>query len=338
MKILIGLLAILLLFGCVGEREPVINETNESEGPPPVTIIIEEQQNQTTEGEGVPEEPTEENETEISTDATYEYEPDLPFGIFFIDIAGKTEHGNSILIKKGDLDILIDAGPKEKGNEVVDFLNSRSVDDIELLISTNADPRNYGGIETVIENFEIEHFWWNGGTFGDQEYILLTDEIKESVKEHEIVEEGFSKEYNGIQIEIIGPPMAKFDDINNDAIVTKLTNGNTTILLLSGLQKGGVQKLTNEKSAEIKAQIIQAPYYGLGEGTKDITLFLLAAKPEVMIITGSADDSPANGGSREPYIRAMEQHGIAWNTTYDNGTLRVTSDGSDYIIQNVSSN
>ncbi len=338
MKIIIGLLAVLLLFGCVGdERESVLNETNESEEPPPVTIIVEEQQNQTTEGEALPGEP-EENETEISTDITYEYNPDLPFGIFFIDIAGKTEHGNSILIKKGDLDILIDAGPEQNGNEVVDFLTSRSVDDIELLISTNADPRNYGGIKEVTENFEVEHFWWNGGTFADQEYISLTNTIKESVKEHEIIEEGFSREYNGIQIEIIGPPTDRFDDINNDAIVTKVTNGNTSILLLSGLQKGGVQKLASEKSNEIKSQIIQAPYYGLGEGTKDITLFLLAAEPEVMIITGSADDSPANGGSREPYLRAMEQHGISWNSTYDNGTLRITSDGSDYIIQNVSSN
>ncbi len=338
MRILLGLLALLLIFGCLGEEERppevIVGDNVTEEEPPPVQIIIGEQKNQTTEGEA-PEKPPEENVTEEPTALGYEYDPELPLGVFFIDVAGPKLHGNSILIKKGDLDILVDAGPEEYGNAVVDFLNSRQVDDIEVLISTNADQRQYGGIGLVADNFEIEHFWWTGSAFGDADYLAVTEKVKAMVKEHTEVEAGFATELNGINIEVLNPPVDRFDDVNNDAIAMRLTNGNISMILTSGMQKGALQKLTNEQPGKIKAHVIQAPYYGLGEGTRDIGQFLLAADPEVMIITGSVDDSPANGGSREPYKRLMEQYGIEWNATYDNGTIRVTTDGSDYAIQTI---
>ena len=341
MRMLIGLFALLLVFGCIGNGEekppePVVNETNVTEKPPPVTIIIEEQKNQTRE-EQVPEKPPEQNVTvEETTEIQYTYDPNQTMGIYFIDVAGPKIHGNSVLIKRGDLDILIDAGSEEYGGEVVDFLKSREVDDIDLLISSNADPRHYGGIQEVFDNFEIEHFWWTGSTFADTEYIELTDDIKESVKEHRIVEKGYSTELNDIEIKILNPPAQRFDDINNDAIVTKVTDGNFTVLITSGIQKGAVQKLANEQAKEIKCMVIQAPYFGTGEGTRDIGLFLLTADPETMIITGSADDSPENGGSREPFERLLAQYGIDSYKTYELGSLRITTDGNEYVIQAVS--
>ncbi len=339
MRILIGLLALLLIFGCVEERPPETNVTPDENvtEPPPVTIIIEDQQNQTTEDVVIPEDEPEENDTGDPTVIDFVVEEGEPTGIFFIDVGDDFNHGNSILIKKGELDILIDAGPKEKANVVVDFLNSRSVDDIEVLISTNPDPRNYGGLETVIENFAVEQFWWSGESFGDQKYIQITNRISGKAKMTSLVEDGFSKELGGLKIEILNPPIERFDDSNNDAVVMKITEGNVSALLLSGIQKGAVQKLTNEKKSEIKTDIMMAPYYGTGEGTRDIGLFLLAAEPDYVIVTGSSDDSAENGGSREPFERLMEQYGIESLQTYVNGTLRVTTDGSEYAIQNVTS-
>ena len=66
-------------------------------------------ENQTTE-EQVPDKPPEENVTiEETTEIQYTYDPNQTMGIYFIDVAGEELHGNSVLIKRGDLDILIDA-------------------------------------------------------------------------------------------------------------------------------------------------------------------------------------------------------------------------------------
>ena len=339
MRFLIVVLAVLLLFGCTeAPVEPEENITNQTEPePPPVSIIIEEQKNQTTEDIYIPPEPVEEeNETVETTDVQYSYEPDATTGIFFIDVSSAKLHGNAVFIKKGDLDILVDGGPEENGGKTVDLLKSRKIDDIDILISTSADPRMYGGLEAVMNNFEVEHFWWTGKTFGNQEYVALVNGIQGKVKETRVVSKGDYTNLNELELEVLNPPVERFDDVNNDAIVLKVTDRNVSLLLTSGVQKGATQKMTNDIPEKTKVNILQAPYFGTGEGTRDIGLFLLASDPDDVIITGSADDSPANGGSREPFERLLTQYGIDWYNQYELGTIRITSDGQEYAIQNIS--
>jgi competence protein ComEC len=337
MRMIIGLLAIMLLLGCLGGGAPpeqnnttISNETNKT---PPIKIIVGNQTNQTTVKNVT--EPEPEPEPEIPKEVQYEYDPSALMGIFFLDMSDAADHGEAILVKKGDLDILFDAGPVEKATDIVDKLKSRGIDDIDVLVSTSADPRKYGGIRTVAEKYHIEEFWWSDDSFGDQEYSAIVNEISPKVKTIRKVEKGFTMELNGINFTALNPPSKRFEDKNNDAIVMRLVDRNFSVLLMSNVQKGAHQKLLNEQPGLIKNRVIQAPYYGVGEGTRDIGLFLISAKPEYMIITGSQDDSAANGGSREPFIRLLDQYDIRWNATYVNGSIRVTTDGNDYTVLNL---
>jgi beta-lactamase superfamily II metal-dependent hydrolase len=337
MRLLIGLIALMLLFGCLGEETPptvVENKTVEkNKTKPPVTIIIEEQENQTVEQnytEPGPVIPT--NETNV-TAKEYEYEPDENLGVYFIQVGGQKLHGDAILIKKGDFDMLVDAGPKQNGSRVVDYLRSRGVDDIEVLLSTNADPRHYGGINAVAKNFEIREFWWSGELSGDLEYKTLVENFKNSTK----VEKGFTASHNGIKFEMLNPYPNRFGDVNNDAVVTRITDRNFSMLLTSGIQKGVLDKLVNEQPSMIKNLVIQAPYYGVGAGTSGIGLFLITSQPEAMVISGSKDDTPDNGGSREPYMRLMKQYNITYYETYKLGTVRIVSNGQNYSVSGLGS-
>jgi competence protein ComEC len=335
MRLILGLIAMLMLFGCVIGEEPLNGEnvTNDSnETPSPVTIIVEEQENQTIEQNF-----TEEDDGPLIEDSTteleYEYTPEENVGVYFIYVGGPGLHGDAILIKKGDFDMLVDAGPQENAGKVVDFLNSRDVDDIEVLVSTNADPRHYGGLDLIADNFDIEHVWWSGDTFGDQEYAAVVDCLEDDSKLVTEVEKGFVMDLNGMTVEVLNPPTGRFEDVNNDAIVTRITDRNFSLLLTSGIQSGAQGKLANEQPGKIKSHVIQAPYYGVGAGTSGIGIFLITADPDDMVISGSADDSPENGGSREPYKRLMNQYDIAWCENYVNGTIRITTDGQSYAIQ-----
>jgi competence protein ComEC len=337
MRTIILLAGVLLLLGCLGGGQPppaenktnVTNETNKT----PITIITEEQKNQTI-VKNETTQPPPPPPPPVNKSLEYEYTPDDLFGVFFIDVGGPGLHGDAIMIKKGDLDVLVDAGPQEKGGAVVDFLRSHEVDDIEVLVSTNADPRHYGGISAVADSFEIEEFWWNGAASSDADYSAIVARMQNATKTVRVVEDGFSTGLNGMNFTALNPPKAdKFEDVNNDAIVLRLTDRNFSMLLTSGIQTGAQGLLTNEKPQEIKAQVIQAPYYGVGAGTSNIGIFLITAKPEAMVISGSSDDSAANGGSREPYKRLMTQYGITWYENYVNGTIRVSGDGQTYTIQ-----
>ncbi|MBU0586016.1 hypothetical protein KJ780_00735, partial [Candidatus Micrarchaeota archaeon] len=100
----------------------------------------------------------------------YTFEPEKDLFIFFINatVAPNVAYevlneyqGESILIKKGDADILIDSGVETTSTFLVNFLKNKGVDDIELYVSTHARPTNYGGMQAVFDNFEVEQFLWN---------------------------------------------------------------------------------------------------------------------------------------------------------------------------------
>jgi len=336
--ILVILLIGILLMGCTtppenganGTKSNVTNATNNTnQTGPPVQIIIGQQKNQTTEQNLTQPTP---NVTENVSGPTYRNDPNQSLGIYFIDVSDIGLHGDAILIKKGDLDVLVDAGPVEKAGKVVDLLRSKGVDDVDLLISTNADPRHYGGIGTVADNFKVESFWWTGDDFDDATYKALAARMKGV----EIVQDGSSMELNGINFTVLNPPKSdRFSDVNNDAIVLRVTDRNFSILLTSGIQTGAQGLLINQKKEQIKTDLMQAPYYGVGSGTSNIGLMLVNAHPTAIIISGSADESAANGGSREPFERLMTQYGIKWHENYVNGTIKVSSDGQGYAIESL---
>jgi len=340
MRLIAILLIFILLFGCLGEEptppveENKTNETiNETEEGPPGIFIVEEQRNQTVEVEKPPEEPEEEPSEELE----YTYEPEEQVGIYFISVGDTLLHGDSILIKKGDLDILVDAASEEAGGRVVDFLRSRSIDDIDVLISTNSDHRHYGGMQAVADAYIIEELWWNDDQ-SNVEYVSVINSVSTETKETRRTWEGYTRELNGMQFEILNPPESeRFEDVNNDAMVIRLTEENFTLLITSGIQAGAQGRLINEHADDIKVDVMQAPYYGVGAGTSGIGVFLLTAKPDDIVISGSADDSAPNGGSREPFKRLMTQYGIEWHENYVDGTIRIVTDGQEYDIMGLGS-
>ncbi|MBI5046328.1 MBL fold metallo-hydrolase [Candidatus Micrarchaeota archaeon] len=343
MKSIIILLACsILLFGCIiggGENNqtnqtPSDNNTVQNQTPAKnttVTVIINPQKNQTIE-QNVTVNESQPPVQPPSKNITYDYEPSKPMVVYFIDI-GEPAHGNAILIKKGDLDVLVDGGPGVNAGKVVDFLRSRGVDDIDLMISSNPDPRNYGGLDSVADQYKVENFWWNGEQLNDNNYATLVNKMKGITKDTKIVGEEDLIELNGITFEVLNPSKTTpTNDVNNDGIVLRVSEGNFSMLLTSGIQTGTQGRLLSAVPEKVTADVMLAPYYGVGAGTSNMARWLSKAAPKTMIITGSADESPPNGGSRDPFKRLMKEYKVAWYETYINGTIRVTTDGTSYGV------
>lgn len=342
-RMIIGFLLMLLLFGCIdlgGETTPATNvsanaSANQTGNTTPATgndstIVVGAQENQTVEQNTTQPEQPEQNETDLG----YAYAPNSSFAIYFIyvgDYADKL-HGEAILIKKGDFEMLIDGGPQENAGKVVDFLKSRSVDDLEVVVSTNADPWHYGGLGKVAESFDIDEFWWTGKTFNDMDYSSVVGSLSAKAKNTTLISRGFSASYNGMDFEALNPKDKPFNDINNDAIVLRMDDRNFSAVLLSGVQFGAQSEMINNLKAKLQADVMSAPYYGLGAGTSGIGNFLTSAQPQTMIISGGPDESAASGGSRDPFRRLMDEHNVSYYENYKGGTVRVTSDGTEYAL------
>ena len=338
--ILTILMVCMLLFGC-GAPSPVTNQsnttvqTNETNNTTPVTIIINNQTNQST-GQNN----TVKNETVPTPSKEIEYtnDPTQPMGIYFIDVGTTGTQGDAILVKKGDFNMLVDAGPAIASDKVVSFLKSKGVSNIAVLISTTGDPRRYGGINAIADNFQIQSYWWPGETFDDAEYAAIAGRMAANTKQVVIADKGYNASFDGIDFTILNPePTKLFRDVNNDAMVIRLTDGQFTMLLTSDIQTGAQGKLIGDMPALLNTKVLEAPYYGVGTGTANIGIFLNTAKPEAVVISGSADESAANGGSRDPFKRLLTEYNIKWYENYKNGTIRISTDGGQYAIESLGS-
>ncbi|HWK21642.1 MAG TPA: MBL fold metallo-hydrolase, partial [Ureibacillus sp.] len=61
--------------------------------------------------------------------------------------------GDSILIQTGNENILIDAGNKGTGDEVVAYLKKQKVKTLNAVVSTHPDADHIGGLDEVIYAF-----------------------------------------------------------------------------------------------------------------------------------------------------------------------------------------
>ena len=76
--------------------------------------------------------------------------------VSYIDVG----QGNSSFVKLPDgKTMLIDGGDKEFGETVAEFLNDRNITQIDYLVATHSDSDHIGGLNYVIENFEIKHIF-----------------------------------------------------------------------------------------------------------------------------------------------------------------------------------
>lgn len=71
--------------------------------------------------------------------------------IYFINVG----QADSELIIDNDKTMLIDAGTNDQGKNVVEFLKSKGINKIDYLIGTHPHEDHIGGLDDIINNFEI---------------------------------------------------------------------------------------------------------------------------------------------------------------------------------------
>lgn len=287
-----------------------------------------------------------ENNTNVTnkTIPDYKFEPNKTIFVFFINVSIKElppngmneRQGEAILIKKGDADILIDAGPRETSTELVNFLKQKGVDDIELFVSTHARPENYGGIEAVLGNIAVEQFMWNNDTGNDLAYAAIVE--KAGKKSLRTIEATYllNMTINGIGIQVINPRNAtgRFYMVDNDGIALRISDRAFCLMTTGDIAYGAQAKIADAKDFNPKCAILQIPNYGLGQGTSMIDILLLKVAPETAIITGTYFD-PSD--ERYTIEEKLKVKGIEYYETFNAGknttnAVRIVSDGYNYSI------
>lgn len=80
--------------------------------------------------------------------------------VYFIDVG----QGDSALLEYNNHYMLIDAGDNSEEEFMVEYLNSKNVNTIDYLIGTHPHADHIGGMDAVIDNFDIEKIYMPNAT------------------------------------------------------------------------------------------------------------------------------------------------------------------------------
>ncbi len=256
---------------------------------------------------------TEENITPTDTETAQ---------VHFIDVG----QGDSELILLPDgKTMLIDAGENGKGETVVNYLEELGVEKIDFLVGTHPHSDHIGGLDVVIENFQIGEIYMprisgNTKTYEDVLEAISSKELKiKSAEKGKIIYESEDS-----LIEILGPVEIDEGNLNNCSAIVKLTYKDKSFLFT-----GDAEKETEEKLENVKADVLKVGHHG--SSTSSSERFIKKVSPEYAVMSLGEDND--YGHPHKEVRQLFEKFNIKTYRTDECGTVIVKTDGEKITVE-----
>lgn len=248
------------------------------------------------------------------------------FNVLFMYVG----QADSTLIKYKNKTMLIDAGNNEDGKNIVKFLKDKRISKLDYIVGTHYDEDHIGGLDDIIENFDIGKFYLsNGGELGPNYYNLEKAAKKKNLA-ITIPKVGDKIDFGDVDMEVMAA--SKFDgkNDNNASIVIQAKYGSRKYLFMGDLEK---QEEAKRKWNEV--DVLKAGHHG--SNTSSTQEFLNQVKPKYVFVSAGK-----NNKYRLPNVKAMERiektGAKIFRTDVNESSFWLTSNGNDIDIKEVSIN
>lgn len=210
--------------------------------------------------------------------------PDGKLHVWWLD-AG---HSNAVLIQTpAGAHILVDGGrfPSQLLTALGDRLpfNKRRLD---LLVISQPDPFDYDALSAVLDRYQVGMALTNGQPNLRPEYVALLQRL--SPERTVAVRAGYSLDVaDGTRLEVLAPYTTPdiSDNLNDGALVLRLTYGDVSVLLPSDASPEAQAALLASGEWPL-ATVMQLPNHG---GIRSLSeTFLAAAQPQVVVLQSDA--------------------------------------------------
>ncbi len=261
-----------------------------------------------------------------------------PLEIYFIDIGkyGSSDCGESIYIKYGNIDIIVDAGDHfDSTKQAIEETINQHLEDgvIDYVIATHPDSDHIGGMANLFAKYEVANLIKFEGEKDSQKFKNMKDAyVAEGCNIYQIHSDIISKNKQDkfivldteIYISFIDTTYYLSDESNGKSIVFMLEAYGTRILMTGDADNGsGHTNLEkNYMSTVGDVDILKVVHHGTANGTDP--LFLNAIKPEVAIICNGnylgnkhGHPTPKAVGNLYNYSSSIKVYAICGGGTVD---------------------
>ena len=275
-------------------------------------VVLEQPENESTQARI---ESNEENSLSVSLDG------DLH--IYILDVG----QGSACLIQNGEHYMLIDAGENTCEELIVQYLNDLNVTHLEYLIGTHPDSDHVGGLDAVIDNFNIETVFLSGITDKDTKTckdVLASLESKGLTYSTPSVGETY---FLGDATFLILAPSKHYEDANDNSIALKLTYGEFDFVTTGDCERDAENDIC-DLDYDLNAEVYNAGHHGSSNASSEELIDRI--QPDVVTISCGKDNKYKH--PHDKTLKRFNDRDISVYRTDEVGTIEIISDGNSFNI------
>ena len=237
--------------------------------------------------------------------------------IYFVDVG----QADCILISNNDHYMLIDAGNNEDGPKLVNYFKGMGITKFDYVIGTHAHEDHIGGIDTIIDNFDVKTFYMPDVAQTTYTFESVLDALERKNIAFETPKEDSSYKFGNSSFTVLSVGDDS-TDLNNTSIVIKLTYGNNSFLFTGDATSSVERKILNK---DISADVLKVGHHGSQYSTS--ANFLKAVYPKYAVIQVGKNNE--YGHPKSITINKLKKINAKIYRTDKDGTIICTSDGNN---------
>lgn len=240
--------------------------------------------------------------------------------------------GDGVLIQTGERAVLIDAGERDQGQTVCDYLRSAGVEKLDLVIATHPHADHIGGLAQVLEQLPTGEILMPQIADDMVPTTSVFRRLLEAVEKQEIpataAKPGLSYDLGAGVLLTVLSPAGDYQDLNDYSVVCRLDCGETSFLFTGDAEKE-VEKDLLDAGANLRADVLKAGHHG--SSTSSGEAFLDAVSPKIAAIScGAGNDY---GHPHKEILASFSQRNISVYRTDLAGSVVFATDGKEITVQ-----
>lgn len=243
------------------------------------------------------------------------------FSVSFIDVG----QADSVLIRNGNYNMLIDAGNNEDGEKLVNYFKSLGIEEFTYVFATHPHEDHIGGMDDIINNFKIDNYYMSNKLSTTKTFMDVLDALDGCNLKYTVPNKGDTLKLGDANIKVIYPGDDK-SNINDSSVVLKITYGKNSFLLTGDATSNVERKIYNE---DIKSDVLKVAHHGSSYSSTDV--FLDRVKPYYAVISVGKNNI-YNHPSNKTLEKLNKRNIKVYRTDLD-GTIVFTSDGENLSVK-----
>ena len=241
--------------------------------------------------------------------------------VHYIDVG----QGDAILVQVNNKNLLIDAGPRESKDKLINYLDKIDIKKLDYVIATHPHEDHIGSMSYVIDKYDVESFYAPKIEHTTKTFERMIEALSDKNLKINVIKEGTSSIALGKNtgVSVFSPVDDTYEQLNNYSPIIKIEFGNNSFLFTGDAEKL-VEKQVLEKGYDLKADVLKLGHHGSTSSTSE--KFLKSVNPSICVIEVGKDNDYGHPHKETLELIKKNKVKVYRTDTYSDGV--VVSDGS----------